>query len=548
MAISDREVEFHFDQKGNRELPQDHRRPGRAAEALVGRHRRHPARSATSPSRRWSRRSARAAYKIEQLQAGCGDRLDRASRTIGRAKLPVKIGRENFDTRRYVYFQDDNAAWQAFTKGGFEDIRPENRSQRWATGYNFPAFKAGDVIRRRIRDDVRRADAGLRAEYAAAAIPGPPRAPGADLCLRLREHEPHAVLRSLHAHRQLFRGRRAGLERPAAAARSWRSSASTRTSCRPSCSPRNSSCRSTTRRRRRARTCAARSSCSSEAGWINQGRQAGQRQDRRAVQDRDSSATTRPTSVSPRRSSAICASSASTPRCASSTPANTSTAYRNFDFDIVTAVLAQSQSPGNEQRDFWSSQGGRHARLAQSDRASRTRSSTRWSTASSSPRTATTWSPPPMRSTGCCCGTTTSCRNSTCRVVARLLEQVRHSREAAELYRRRHRIPGGSTRPRKRRCKPNTRARIERRRGVTRRDFLALGAAAAASPLLAARGLRRGAGRPAAARPVGLRRPQIRAGLHAFRLRQSRRAEGRAVQFPAAQLGLQPEHARPSTR
>ena len=29
--------------------------------------------------------------------------------------------------------------------------------------------------------------------------------------------------------------------------------------------------------------------------------------------------------------------------------------YQNFDYDAVTAVLAQSQSPGNEQRDFFSS-------------------------------------------------------------------------------------------------------------------------------------------------------------------------------------------------
>src|SRR5690606_799577 len=28
---------------------------------------------------------------------------------------------------------------------------------------------------------------------------------------------------------------------------------------------------------------------------------------------------------------------------------------RNFDFDIITTVLQQSQSPGNEQRDFWGS-------------------------------------------------------------------------------------------------------------------------------------------------------------------------------------------------
>lgn len=28
---------------------------------------------------------------------------------------------------------------------------------------------------------------------------------------------------------------------------------------------------------------------------------------------------------------------------------------RNFDFDMTTVVLPQSDSPGNEQRDYWSS-------------------------------------------------------------------------------------------------------------------------------------------------------------------------------------------------
>ncbi|TIV03785.1 MAG: ABC transporter substrate-binding protein, partial [Mesorhizobium sp.] len=63
------------------------------------------------------------------------------------AKLPVKIGRENFDRQRFSYFLDDNASWQAFTKGGFEDFRVESRAQRWAVEYTFPAIKAGDVIK-----------------------------------------------------------------------------------------------------------------------------------------------------------------------------------------------------------------------------------------------------------------------------------------------------------------------------------------------------------------------------------------------------------------
>ncbi len=58
VALSEREVEFRFDEKGNRELPHimgdltvlpKHWWEGKPTR---------PARSATSPSRRWSRRSA----------------------------------------------------------------------------------------------------------------------------------------------------------------------------------------------------------------------------------------------------------------------------------------------------------------------------------------------------------------------------------------------------------------------------------------------------------------------------------------------------------
>ena len=56
--------------------------------------------------------------------------------------------------------------------------------------------------------------------------------------------------------------------------------------------------------------------------------------------------------------------------------------------------------------------------------------------------------------------------------------------KAAELYRRRHRIPGGSTRPRKRRCQPNTRARIERARAFHAATSWRSARAAAAAPLL----------------------------------------------------------------
>jgi len=146
VAISEREVEFRFDQKGNRELPHimgdlavlpKHWWEGKDAQGRQ--------RDITQPTLEPPLGSG--AYRIESFRPGSEIVWSRVKDYWG-AKLPVNIGRQNFDRQRFVYFQDDNAAWQAFTKGGFQDYRLENRAQRWATGYNFPAFEAGDVIKR----------------------------------------------------------------------------------------------------------------------------------------------------------------------------------------------------------------------------------------------------------------------------------------------------------------------------------------------------------------------------------------------------------------
>ncbi|MBL8584625.1 MAG: ABC transporter substrate-binding protein [Rhizobiaceae bacterium] len=145
VALSPTEVEFRFDQKGNRELPQiigdlvvlpKHWWEGKDASGKQ--------RDISQPTLEPPLGSG--PYRIKSFKPGAEIVWDRVPDYWG-AKVPVKIGRENFNQRRYVYFQDENAAWQAFTKGGFSDFRPENRSQRWATGYDFPAFKAGDVVK-----------------------------------------------------------------------------------------------------------------------------------------------------------------------------------------------------------------------------------------------------------------------------------------------------------------------------------------------------------------------------------------------------------------
>ncbi|MDX8440313.1 extracellular solute-binding protein [Mesorhizobium australafricanum] len=149
VAVSDREVEFHFNQKGNRELPKilgdlvvlpKHWWEGTDASGKK--------RDITRPTLEPPLGSA--AYRIASFKPGSEIVWQRVPDYWG-AKLPVKIGRENFDTQRFTYILDDNATWQAFTKGGLDDIKPENSSRRWATAYNFPAVSAGDVIKKEFK-------------------------------------------------------------------------------------------------------------------------------------------------------------------------------------------------------------------------------------------------------------------------------------------------------------------------------------------------------------------------------------------------------------
>ena len=58
--------------------------------------------------------------------------------------LPVNKGLYNFDKIRVDYYRDSTVALEAF-KAGEYDFRPENESKKWATSYTFPAVTAGTV-------------------------------------------------------------------------------------------------------------------------------------------------------------------------------------------------------------------------------------------------------------------------------------------------------------------------------------------------------------------------------------------------------------------
>jgi microcin C transport system substrate-binding protein len=87
------------------------------------------------------------AYRIESIVPGKTIVWSRVEDYWGK-DLPVNVGRNNFDHVRYEYFRDTNASWEAFKKGGFEDYRLENRIGRWMREYDFAAVSRGDVVKK----------------------------------------------------------------------------------------------------------------------------------------------------------------------------------------------------------------------------------------------------------------------------------------------------------------------------------------------------------------------------------------------------------------
>jgi len=91
-------------------------------------------------------------YKIDNIDPGRSITLAR-DKNYWAQNLPVNRGRNNFDTIRYDYYRDASIALEAF-KAGEYDIRPENVSKNWATGYDGPALSAGLIKKEEIPNKV----------------------------------------------------------------------------------------------------------------------------------------------------------------------------------------------------------------------------------------------------------------------------------------------------------------------------------------------------------------------------------------------------------
>ncbi len=139
----EREVTFIFDSPGNREMPlilgqlsvlPKHWWEGTDAS---GRKRDIGATTLEPPL-------GNGAYRIKEFVAGRTVVYERV-KDYWAKDLNVNVGRDNFDELRFEYFRDATVAIEAF-KADHLDWRTENVAKNWATAYEFPAVKEKRVV------------------------------------------------------------------------------------------------------------------------------------------------------------------------------------------------------------------------------------------------------------------------------------------------------------------------------------------------------------------------------------------------------------------
>jgi microcin C transport system substrate-binding protein len=140
----ERDITFTFDSAGNRELPQ-----------IVGQLTVLPKHWWEGTDKGGNKRDVSAttlepplgssAYRIKEFQPGRTIVYERAADYWGK-DLNVNIGRDNFQELRFEYFRDATVQIEAF-KGDAADWRSENSARSWATAYDFPAAKDGRVVK-----------------------------------------------------------------------------------------------------------------------------------------------------------------------------------------------------------------------------------------------------------------------------------------------------------------------------------------------------------------------------------------------------------------
>ena len=91
-------------------------------------------------------------YKIAAFEAGRSVTLQRVPDYWGK-DLPINVGRFNIDTIRYEYYRDMNVSIEALKAGNY-DFRQENISKMWATAYDTPAVRDGRLVKEEISNQL----------------------------------------------------------------------------------------------------------------------------------------------------------------------------------------------------------------------------------------------------------------------------------------------------------------------------------------------------------------------------------------------------------
>ncbi|MET1080149.1 MAG: extracellular solute-binding protein [Pseudomonas sp.] len=135
-------VRFDFKHPGNRELP-----------LILGQ-------LPVLPSHWWTSRDfskgnleaplGSGPYRVAEVQAGRSIRYERVKDWWGK-DLPVNRGFHNFDNLTVDYYRDTTVALEALKAGQF-DYALEVSAKNWATAYDVPAVKDGRLIKEEIRN------------------------------------------------------------------------------------------------------------------------------------------------------------------------------------------------------------------------------------------------------------------------------------------------------------------------------------------------------------------------------------------------------------
>ncbi|MEM9631453.1 MAG: extracellular solute-binding protein [Pseudomonadota bacterium] len=84
-------------------------------------------------------------YKIKNFSPNRNITYERVEDYWGK-DLPINVGANNFDEVRYISFLDDAVQFEAF-KGDQYDYHVERSSSQWAKRYDFPAIRDGRVVK-----------------------------------------------------------------------------------------------------------------------------------------------------------------------------------------------------------------------------------------------------------------------------------------------------------------------------------------------------------------------------------------------------------------